>query len=139
MKKIMMYITTLALCFMVMGDLTFASETEVPVMDESNAKTEEVLRGPITAESEVRRSGTVSIGGLPSFTFTCWFNITYNSGTGELYTVDLSSYSGMSGLSISASIIEKKRVNSTTMDVTVRVDVSTGEIFRGRDFVTFRI
>lgn len=142
MKKIMMYITTLALCFMVMGDLTFAAETEVPAMDESNAKTEEIItRAAPDVDEVVSRSTTISIAGLPTFTAICRFNIRYNSGTGYLYSVGVKDCSavGLSNVTVRATIVDSKRISSTTMDVTVRIDVATGGMGRPSKFVTFRI
>lgn len=142
MKKIMMYITTLALCFMIMGDLTFASETEVSVMGESNAKTEETItRAAPDIDEVIDRSTTISIAGLPTFTAICSFNIRYNSGTGYLYSVGVKGCRavGLSNVSVRATIVDSKRISSTTMDVTVRIDVGTGGIGRPSKFVTFRI
>lgn len=142
MKKIMTYITTLALCFMVMGDLTFASETEVPVMDGNNAKTEEgVLRAAPDIDEVISRSTTISIAGLPTFAAICRFNIRYNSGTGYLYSVSVKDCTagGLGGVSLLATIVDSKRISSTTIDVTVRIDVSTGGMGRPSKFVTFRI
>lgn len=141
MKKIMMYITTLALCFMVMGDLTFAAETEVPAMDERNAKTEEIItRAAPDVDEVVSRSTTISIAGLPTFTAICRFNIRYNSGTGYLYSVGVKDCTAsMGNVFVRATIEDSKRISSTTMDVTVQLAVYTGGMIRGDKYVTFRI
>lgn len=142
MKKIMMYITTFALCFMVMGDLTFASESEVPVMGESNAKTEEIItRAAPDVDEVVSRSTMISIAGLPTFAAICRFNIRYNSGTGYLYSVSIKDCTagGLGGVSLLATIVDSKRISSTTMDVTVQLAVYTGGMIRGDKYVTFRI
>ena len=141
MKKIMMYITTLALCFMIMGDLTFASETEVPVMEGSNAKIEETItRAAPDIDEVVSRSTIISIAGLPTFKATCYFNIRYNSGTGYLYSVGVKNCtSSMTNVYVNATIEDSKRISSTTIDVTVQLAVSTGGMIRGDKYVTFRI